>query len=120
MINKIHLNEHIRSWIVSCFIILLLYPGFQRLGHLHHRHHIVLLGDPLGLNDHEEHCELCSFQFPNFLRNKDVIHSEIKRYIFFRFFSLESSITSCFSGYHFLLRGPPLSNLSTLHLMQNK
>lgn len=114
MNNKIHKNRFIRKWIVSFLIIILLFPGFQRLVHHHHRHHFVFSNDPIGINDHEEHCEICSFNFPHYIDDFDVLYSEPESYTSILSTFVDFRIPGFFTGYQFLLRGPPLSNLLTM------
>jgi hypothetical protein len=109
--NKKHIKMIIKQLIVSFFILLLLFPSFQKYSH-HHHHHIVFSGEPVSLNDHEDHCELCSFHFQNFIDNNELSRSESKSYRSVKLFFPENRISSFFSGYHFLLRGPPLSDFS--------
>lgn len=111
MSNKKHIKLTIKRLVVYFFVVLLLFPGFLKYGH-HHHHHIVFSGEPISLNDHEDHCELCSIHFQNFIDDIEVSDSEPKSYFSVLIFSSENRISSFFSGYHFLLRGPPLSDFS--------
>lgn len=96
-----------KLWVASLFIVLLLYPGLPRIGHLHQHHPIIQSGNPVGFQEHFDHCEICNFHFSSFVSNLDVILPVLILTTAELIPTPLIQVTTNFSGYIFPLRGPP-------------
>ena len=101
-------SERISLQLLTAILVgLLLFPSLQKIVHPHHHdlHHYH--GNEIQINGHEDHCELCSFDFYHYILSNTTLQ-EIS------FVSHPSQSDTyrpdfqyAFTGYSFLLRGPP-------------
>lgn len=93
--------------ITTFLVALLLFPTLQKIVFPHHHELHHYNGNGIQLNGHEDHCELCSFDFYHYILNNTapqeismITHQGLTE-------TYRLDFQNAFTGYSFLLRGPP-------------
>lgn len=94
--------------ITALLVLLLLFPAVQNIIHPHHHDAHHYHGNEIQINGHEAHCTLCSFDFYYYILNNATVQkiSGISHPVLIA--TDMPDILSVYTGYSFLLRGPPL------------